>query len=124
METVIATTENPKRSITMEEEKKKRTRPTLTQVRELEDVIHRQCVELRAWREKFADLNKEFKKMENEVKYLNDANGLLKDENNQLRKDYEYQKQVSGKLSTKVVEMEETVFVLEHRSFWSRLFNW
>lgn len=115
----------------MEEEKKKRTRPTLTQVRELEDVIHRQCVELRAWSEKFAGMNKEFKKLENEVKklenevkYLNSTNGLLKDENKQLRKDYEYQKQVSGKLSSKVVEMEETIFVLEHRSFWSRLFNW
>lgn len=108
----------------MEEEKKKRTRPTLTQVRELEDVIHRQCVELRAWSEKFAGLNKEFKELENAVKYLNKTNGLLKDENKRLRKDYEYQKQVSGKLSTKVVGMEETIFVLEHRSFWSRLFNW
>jgi predicted nucleic acid-binding Zn-ribbon protein len=36
----------------MAEEKKKRWRPSLTAYRELEETIHRQCVELDAWREK------------------------------------------------------------------------
>ena len=34
----------------------KRKRPTVGQVREMEDVIHRQCVELNAWRSKYRAL--------------------------------------------------------------------
>ena len=41
------------------EEKKKRFRPTLTAYREQEETIHRQCVELDAWREKYRELDKE-----------------------------------------------------------------
>lgn len=38
------------------EEKKKRMRPTKAQMSEMEDVIHRQCVELDAWRDKYRKL--------------------------------------------------------------------
>jgi len=45
----------------MAEEKKKRWRPSLTAYRELEETIHRQCVELDAWREKYHELLKSTK---------------------------------------------------------------
>lgn len=42
--------------IVMEEEKKRR-RPTMAEVREMEDVIHRQCQELDAWRDRYRELD-------------------------------------------------------------------
>lgn len=39
------------------EEEKKRRRPTVADVREMEEVIHRQCQELDAWREKCRELD-------------------------------------------------------------------
>lgn len=45
------------------EEKKKRWRPSLKAYRELEEVIHRQCVELDAWREKFHGQRKAFNEL-------------------------------------------------------------
>lgn len=41
------------------EEKKKKVRPTLAMMSELEDTVHSQCVELRAWREKYDRLFEE-----------------------------------------------------------------
>lgn len=38
------------------EEKKKRWRPSLTAYREMEEVVHRQCQELDAWRDKYRQL--------------------------------------------------------------------
>ena len=49
------------------EEKKKRFRPTLAEYREMEDVIHRQCVELDAWREKYDELDKQLKCLRREM---------------------------------------------------------
>ena len=43
------------------EEKKKRWRPSLTAYREMEETVHRQCVELDAWREKYRALDREMK---------------------------------------------------------------
>ena len=40
----------------MEEKKKKRWRPSLAAYRELEEVIHRQVMELDGWREKYRKL--------------------------------------------------------------------
>lgn len=39
------------------EEEKKRKRPTVAEMREMEEVIHRQCQELDAWREKYRELD-------------------------------------------------------------------
>lgn len=44
-------------------EKQKRTRPTVVQVREMEETIHRQCQELDAWRDKYRALQKEVEKL-------------------------------------------------------------
>ena len=51
----------------MEEKKTKRVRPTVAQVREMEDVIHRQCVELDAWREKYRTLDSQYVKFRREL---------------------------------------------------------
>ena len=47
------------------EEKRKRVRPTVAMMCEMEDTVHSQCVELRAWREKYNKLFKEHKELKN-----------------------------------------------------------
>ena len=44
-------------------EEKKRWRPSLTAYKEAEDTVHRQCVELDAWREKYRTLFGEVKRL-------------------------------------------------------------
>lgn len=44
-------------------ERKKSVRPTVAMVSEMEDTVHNQCVELRAWREKYDALFKENKRL-------------------------------------------------------------
>ena len=51
----------------MSEEKKKRFRPSLTAYREAEETVHRQCVELDAWREKYRQLDRQMKKFKKEM---------------------------------------------------------
>ena len=41
------------------EESKKRVRPTVALLGEMEETVHSQCVELRAWREKYVRLFRE-----------------------------------------------------------------
>jgi hypothetical protein len=45
------------------EEKKKRVRPTVAMMCEMEDTVHSQCVELRAWREKYDRLFEENRRL-------------------------------------------------------------
>jgi len=40
-------------------------RPTVAMMCEMEDTVHSQCVELRAWREKYNKLFKEHKELKN-----------------------------------------------------------
>ena len=51
----------------MEEKKTKRVRPTVAQVREMEETVHRQCVELDAWRDKYRELDRRYKKFRKEM---------------------------------------------------------
>lgn len=51
----------------MEEEKKKRWRPSLTAYREQEDVISRQCRELNEWRDKYRALDKQAKMLSSQM---------------------------------------------------------
>ena len=105
----------------MAEEKKKRWRPSLTAYRELEETIHRQCVELDAWREKYRELAKSadvvaYQKVVGERDQQIHYNSL-KD------KELENMHAVNDELRKKVVELKEEISILEHRSFWARLFN-
>lgn len=44
-------------------EEKKRVRPTVAMMCELEETVHSQCVELRAWREKYDRLFEENRRL-------------------------------------------------------------
>lgn len=44
-------------------EKKKSVRPTVAMMCEMEETVHSQCVELRAWREKYDRLFNENKRL-------------------------------------------------------------
>lgn len=105
----------------MAEEKKKRWRPSLTAYREQEETIHRQCVELDAWREKYRELAKSadvvaYQKVIGERDQQIHYNSL-KD------KELENQHAVNDELRKKVAELKDEVYALEHRGFWARLFN-
>jgi len=105
----------------MAEEKKKRWRPSLTAYRELEETIHRQCVELDAWREKYRELAKSadvvaYQKVVGERDQQIHYNSL-KD------KELENMRLSNDSLRKEIVELKDEVYSLEHRGFWSRLFN-
>lgn len=51
-------------------EKENKRRPTVTQVKEMEETIHRQCEELRAWRSKYHLLIKEKELLEAIIDHL------------------------------------------------------
>ena len=104
----------------MAEEKKKRWRPSLTAYREQEETIHRQCVELDEWREKYRELKSAdavaYQKVVGERDQQIHYNSL-KD------KELENMRLSNDSLRKEIVELKDEVYSLEHRGFWSRLFN-
>ena len=105
----------------MAEEKKKRWRPSLTAYRELEETIHRQCVELDAWRDKYRKLAEShdhvaYQKVVGERDQQIHYNELKDKEIDKL-------KIRNDELHKENAELKDEVYALEHRGFWSRLFN-
>jgi len=103
------------------EEKKKRWRPSLTAYREQEETIHRQCVELDAWREKYRKLAEStdmvaYQKVVGERDQQIHYNSL-KD------KELESMRTQNDALRNEIVELRDEVYALEHRGFFARLFN-
>lgn len=105
----------------MAEEKKKRWRPSLKAYRELEETIHRQCVELDAWREKYHKLleskgipddlvsKAEYEKIEEVLQRQRELGKLYEKNLKELREDYD------------AVCAEN--LSLKSRGFWARVFN-
>lgn len=105
----------------MAEEKKKRWRPSLTAYREQEETIHRQCVELDAWREKYHKLleskgipddlvsKEEYGEIMEILKKEEELRKLTEKNLNELREDYD------------AVCAEN--LSLKSRGFWARVFN-
>ena len=100
-------------------EKKKRWRPSLTAYRELEETVHRQCVELDAWRDKYRSLA--------DGKAVGGVSQAAYEE---LQRKYDDQLLADSHLSGQVRELEECnrsmkeeLERLGSRGFWSRLFN-
>ena len=103
------------------EEKKKRWRPSLTAYREQEETIHRQCVELDAWRDKYRKLAEStdmvaYQKVVGERDQQIHYNSL-KD------KELESMRTQNDALRNEIVELRDEVYALEHRGFFARLFN-
>jgi len=103
-------------------ESKKRSRPTWTQVRELEARLESQVegtsrlvAELNAWREKYRAVS-DGDKLLRERNALARSNTLMKEELDRLRERCdEYRSQNEG--------LSGRLRLLESRGFWSRLFN-
>lgn len=124
------------------EETKKRWRPTLTAYREQEEVIHRQCVELDAWREKYRELvkckeagayqelngkyreqltfsehlGKRLDELKSENASLSQSNKLMEMELRKVQSELDFEREVSR---VKAAECEN----LRNRGFWARVFN-
>jgi hypothetical protein len=110
------------------EEKQKRWRPSLRLYREQQEVIERQCEELRAWRAKYHELMKvktdgnakvlrsHIESLEQENIILRRSNGLMEEELKRLRQAFEEERKNSNKLS-------RAIAMLKTRGFWARLFN-
>jgi predicted nuclease with TOPRIM domain len=110
------------------EEKKKRWRPSMAVYREQQDVIERQCEELRGWRKKYHELLKSkggtetkalrshIEGLEQENSTLRRSNTLMEEEMKRLRADVHG---LSGRNASLVNELK----ALKSRGFWKRLFN-
>lgn len=130
------------------EEKKKRWRPSLTAYREMEETVHRQCMELDAWREKYHTLKKLYdhldeecsklskvvkrqkKQMEdNSVVTVDEYNGLMAEMKRsetvvkRLEDELAVEKEKKDILEYVISEKEVRIAELESRGFWRRLFN-
>lgn len=115
--------------MTMEkEEKKKRWRPSMAVYREQQDVIERQCEELRGWRKKYHELLKSkggtetkalrshIEGLEQENQLLRRSNSLMENELKNIRRDLEEESKCHNRLLREISR-------LKTRGFWKRLFN-
>lgn len=111
----------------MEQKKevKKRWRPSLGEYRELENVIHRQCVELDAWRERYRELEAgmeqptapgTFQDVTSRCLNAERSNKLLSEEMGRMRKKI-------GDLEYQLRDANSEIERLNARSFWKRVFN-
>ena len=132
----------------MAEEKKKRWRPSLTAYREMEETVHRQCVELDAWREKYHALSESYERADSECVKLSDILRRQKKqmeacevvtvgEYNTLMAELKRSETVTKRLEDEssvlkaktelfdsiISEKERRIAELEGRGFWKRLFN-
>lgn len=122
-------------------EYKRRTRPTVAQQREMEEVIHRQCIELDAWREKYRCLKQEWddihqelrekcKSLEVALNRQGEEYTKLAGEADTLKKSSKYMEEQLNRvksqredLERKLADSQRQVFRLQNRGFLSRLFN-
>lgn len=106
-------------------EEKKRWRPSLGEYRELEEVIHRQCVELDAWRDKYRELKDMMDKEMPSGTYQEVVSRCLAAErsNTLLTEEIERQRHTISNMEYQVREKDGELFKLQNRSFWKRLFN-
>lgn len=106
-------------------EEKKRWRPSLGEYRELEEVIHRQCDELNAWRDKYRELDKKIKHDMPSGTYQEVVTRCLAAErsNTLLTEEIERQRNTISNMEYQVREKDGELFKLQNRSFWKRLFN-
>ena len=132
----------------MAEEKKKRWRPSLTAYREMEETVHRQCVELDAWRVKYHALSESYERADSECVKLSDILRRQKKqmeacevvtvgEYNTLMAELKRSETVTKRLEDEssvlkaktelfdsiISEKERRIAELEGRGFWKRLFN-
>ena len=110
------------------EEKKKRWRPSMKLYREQQEVIERQCEELRAWREKYNALVKEkasgdaktlrghIESLEQENQLLRRSNSLMENELKNVRGDIDALRRLNN-------EQAYDIACLKNRGFWARLLN-
>lgn len=104
------------------EEKKKRWRPSLTAYREMEETVHRQCVELDAWRDKYRELEKsKVRTVKGSVSQL-EYDALLEKYNKELLYHDVLSREMSD-LQETVACLKAEVERLESRGFWARVFN-
>lgn len=66
------------------EEKKGSGRPTAAQIREMEETVHRQCVELDAWRDRYRELVAELESEREAYACLHDSYEGVRSENEYL----------------------------------------
>ena len=108
---------------------KKRVRPTKAKVEELEEVIHRQCIELNEWREKYRELiesikeGKEVKVLRNHICALESENETMKRSNDYMAKEIDRIRLEHKELRKKYEEVIEELDFLKSRGFWARLWN-
>lgn len=113
----------------MEEKKKKRWRPSLAAYRELEEVIHRQVMELDGWREKYRKLLGQKAGRQGKVFSEEEYNDLLSKKNTaELSNGYMEQQLESVRDANETLrELNESLCVevdyLKNRGFWARVFN-
>lgn len=61
-----------------------RKRPTVGQIREMEETVHRQCVELDAWRDRYRELCAEMERTREAYESLHDSYEGVVSENEYL----------------------------------------
>ena len=111
------------------EEKKKRVRPTIAQVSEMEETISNQLKELKGWKEEYHALlksikgGKEIKTLRDHISALESENSTLKRSNalmeEELRKVQEANVQLGRSNGRLRIDLER----LKERGFWARVFN-
>ena len=110
------------------EEKKKRWRPSLAVYREQQDVIERQCEELRGWRKKYHELLKskggtETKALRDHIEGLEQENSTLRRSNTLMEEEMKRLKSDFYDLTARNASLGNEVKALKSRGFWKRLFN-
>ena len=91
------------------------------QMREMEEVIHRQCMELRGWREQYLRLDRStsaevFKRLREEIATLRQSNDGMERQLDNMRSS-------RGQLASKVDELMDEVYALRNRGLFARIFN-
>jgi len=110
---------------------KKRVRPTLTHVRELEAGLENEQ-KLHLHFAKVCDRlqndvklhEKEIKRLEDDNKALCGKNATLQQSNTLMEEELERQKKANIELSKFIDQYKEELAALKGRGFWARVFNW
>lgn len=115
-------------------EKSKRVRPTVGQVREMEEVVHRQCVELNEWRDAYRGLSADYEKAMSVIRKedivsgeqyreLQDRNNVLERSNGMLEKELDRHRMLCDESDKMYNDALDEIERLNGRGFWKRLFN-
>ena len=100
----------------MEQEKKKRVRPTLTQMRQLEKDL---ATAREACRQQLVVITDQ----EEQIKELKRKNRTLEVSNQLLEEEIERLKESNSSLFTSGVRKTQKILKLKSRKFWARVFN-